>query len=339
MDRTASTLQAVNLNGSGRRTMSLEEEDDDDEHVDAVNPWDQIRATSGPMSAVSESKSDGSPDPQPVAEVTILRISNLIKGCTTAQLYKAFDMTKEDMRIEVQSADEALLHFHQADRAMKAYFAYLSSTNSIGNVSPYEPGLESLSSSPIKHPGSVLRNRRSFQGSHNGSTTMLSALSSISAWRSSDKLHTLNSNHQDREFKLGHRTNSSRSSIHSKSTERIPSLQKHTSPAMAMTSIGPPLQSEDRPLMMKTTTTATPSRPMASSLRTSSTSTVEQSEEHKSTSKPASIARKFFSGSLGLRSKSKVKGEENGLKEAAKVDTTRRKQQKKEEERLAKSAR
>lgn len=231
VDRTASALQSVHVSNSGRRTMSLEE--DDEEETEIANRWNLIRATSGPMSSVSENGSQ--PDfPDTSAEVKTLCVTNLSRGCTSKEIYAAFDMKKDDMTIEIRSSDTALLHFPDSEKAMKAYFTYLSSTNSIGTVNPYEPGVsDSFSASPAKHP--QLRNRRSFQ---NSNSNVLSALTNISSWRSSDKLSTGKDLLNDRELRPGHRTNSSRSSIHSKSAERLPSLATVSTTSTPLASVG-----------------------------------------------------------------------------------------------------
>lgn len=205
---------------SGKRTMSLDDECDDTNEPTRI--WESLREQ-GPISPVSEAGSafealDIS------TEVKSLIISNLTKTSTMAQMYEAFQSTKETMRIEFKTNEVAILHFPDGDAAMKAYYAYLQSTSSLGTVLPYDPAsLSESSSSPRSSAAPALRNRRSFQQS-NGNPKF--GLSSISSWRSSDKLNTLNGSKEEK-AKLGHRSNSSRSSI--MLTERVPSLHSNNS--------------------------------------------------------------------------------------------------------------
>ena len=141
-------------------------------------------------------------------------------------MFEAFQTTKDNMRIEFKTNEVALLHFPDEDRAMKAYYAYLQSTSSLGTVNPYDPqdGSSPKSSAP------TLRKNRSFQSRDVAKFGM----STINSWRSSDKLNTLGE-----KPKLGHKSNSSRSSI------MVPSLgstSKASSPGETPT---PPRLGED----------------------------------------------------------------------------------------------
>lgn len=303
MERPTTGLQAVHLSNSGRRTMSLDEDDDDDGDLNS-NPWDRLRASAGPMSSVSETGSFGlGDDAEKTPEVRILQLSNLARGYVIGDIYNAFGMTAQDMRIEFQGSDSALVHFKDPSQAMKAYFTYLSSTSSLGTVSPYESatGDESEFAVPSKQPLPLLRNRRSFQTS-NGN--MLSALSSISSWRSSDKLQSMNSNTSDKESRLGHHRTSSRSSLNSKSTEKTSSIASRPKPTPPISPVIPTpvpdrAQSQARPSVDKPqqiSSAASIATPAASDRRPQ---------------KPPSTARRIFSGTLGLKLSKKDKSEKD----------------------------
>lgn len=267
--------------------MSLEEDDDEEP---GVNPWDKLRNHSGPMSSVSETGSFGlGDDVDKTSEVRILRISNLARGYTMRDLHKAFDMTEQDMRIEIQGSDSALVHFKDPSQAMKAYFTYLSSTSSIGTVSPYESGTgdEPDDLAPAKAPIPLLRNRRSFQTS-NGN--MLSALSNISSWRSSDKLQSMNSNTSDKDPRLGHRRTSSRSSLTSKSADKSPSL-------VSRANFTPPVSPAPIPEQIQQ---QHDSDDHAQELGKGPPTTVPLPSD-KRHQKSTSTARRIFSGTLGLK--------------------------------------
>lgn len=335
MDRNTTTLQAVHLSTSGRRTMSLEEDDDEDD----MNPWERIRATSGPMSAVSETGSKLSVEPPTAHEVRALRVTNLRRGYTVNDIQRAFEMSPSDqaLSIEIQGPDSIIVHFADPDQAMKAYFAYLSSTSSIGSVTPWEPQAakdESASSSPhrpqhLQNQQSSNRNRRSFQGNgqYGGTNNVLTALSSISAWRSSDKLSTMEKESRQSSYK-SHGRSSSRSSLSSKSTEKIPSLlsmtQAHpglstrTSAASsrgAASSPGTDTETIDNGLhgallaTTTTTTTTTDTTLPAGTLDAHDGATSPGLQEARSVpgGKP-STARRILSGLGGLGGKRKVKG-------------------------------
>ncbi len=102
--------------------------------------------------------------------------------------------------------------------AMKAYFEYLNSTNSLGTLSPYEPNLLSSSSSS---PAKATKSRKSYTppGSSKNMMTLANFRASIG---SSDKLAGLDKASVDK--------NESRASMshgfpgRSKSTERVTGL-------------------------------------------------------------------------------------------------------------------
>jgi hypothetical protein len=176
----------------------------------------------------------------PVTEVKTLSISHMSRQCSAADVYKAFSHTKETMRIDWKSETSAYLHFDSADAALQAYFGYLSSSHSIGTVEPLDLTAQSdLAVATGDKNGSApdlppIKKRSSWTPP--ATTGKLLTLSSLSTWRSnshaSDKAQAADLDALPPSlFSKGHRTSSSRSSIHSKSTDRIPSLARESSTA------------------------------------------------------------------------------------------------------------
>ena len=203
---------------NSRRTLLADEDDDTDTDLAQSRVWSSLKET-GPVSPVSEA------DPS-LEEVKTLQVSNLSKGVTMASIYEAFRSNKSQMRIEFKSSDCALLHFHDAETAMKAYFTYLQSTNSIGTVSPYEASIPTTTTT----------------------TTHQKVVPKMLNWRSSsERSVSSNTNGEEKRFRPSHRTSSSKSSISSKhgsrNGEKVPSPS--ISPAEPVVAVAEQVKSKE----------------------------------------------------------------------------------------------
>ncbi|KTW26975.1 hypothetical protein T552_02466 [Pneumocystis carinii B80] len=84
---------------------------------------------------------------QPTVIANILEISNMPANTCSDDIYKAFDISKDEMTIKWINGTKARLYFPTEEIAIKTYFKYLSSSSSIGTVSPLPPDYRSIHSS------------------------------------------------------------------------------------------------------------------------------------------------------------------------------------------------
>ncbi|EMR09508.1 hypothetical protein PNEG_02096 [Pneumocystis murina B123] len=84
---------------------------------------------------------------QPTVIANILEISNMPPNIYSEDIYKAFDISQDEMTIKWVNRTKARLYFPTEETAIKTYFKYLSSSSSIGTVSPLPPDYHSIHSS------------------------------------------------------------------------------------------------------------------------------------------------------------------------------------------------
>ncbi|KAG4303294.1 hypothetical protein PCANB_000528 [Pneumocystis canis] len=84
---------------------------------------------------------------QQTLKTNILEISNMLPNISAKEIYETFDTEKDHMKIKWINHTKAQLCFSSEEAAINAYFKYLSSSFSIGNLSPLPSDYYSIHSS------------------------------------------------------------------------------------------------------------------------------------------------------------------------------------------------
>ncbi|ORY75401.1 hypothetical protein BCR37DRAFT_395503 [Protomyces lactucae-debilis] len=320
----------------GSRRMHIDDDSDDDQPGTGqqsarhglnagMHPmWQALQEEAASLTPGSDAGSASLEFFNQANEVKTLQISNMARHCTVADVYKAFNRTRDTMRIDWKTETSAHLHFESADQALQAYFGYLSSSYSIGTVEPLEvasqvdkPMDTNLKVAQSIQPAMPPVKKRS-SWTPPASTSKMMTLSSLSTWRTNGSEKTQSTSDPDIGavpqglFTRGHRSTSSRSSVHSKSTDRVPALGRESSTSTAVT-----LASESSEASAQSQSTnaqrkaSAPAALPSTTQRVFSASNEANTDDHAKKEFRGLSARRFLPSGFGFgfRHSSKSKGE------------------------------